>query len=48
MVAKPAALPASSAASVSVSVPAWFGLISTALHALSAAACATRPALVVR
>ena len=33
IVPKPAALPASSAAWVSVIVPAWFGLISTALHA---------------
>ena len=33
IVANPASRPASSAASVSVTVPAWFGLMSTALHA---------------
>ena len=35
-------MPASSAARASVSVPAWFGLTSTALHAWSSAARSTR------
>ena len=41
-------LPASSAARASVTVPAWFGFTSTALHAPRAAAAATRAAFVTR
>ena len=45
---KPAARAASTAASVSVIVPAWFGLIRTALQAPARAALRTRVALVTR
>src|SRR5882724_1875710 len=48
MVPQPARLPASRAAFVSVTVPAWLGLISTALQAPDAAASFTRAALVTR
>ena len=48
IVAKPAVRPADSAANVSVTVPAWLGLMSTALHAPWLAAARTRAAFVVR
>jgi HAD superfamily hydrolase (TIGR01484 family) len=48
IVPKPAARPASNAACASLRVPAWLGLISTALQERSAAACFTRAASVVR
>ena len=48
IVPKPWALAASSAARVSVIVPAWLGLTSSALHARSDAADSTRAALVTR
>ena len=48
MVAKPAARAASRAARASVTVPAWFGLTSSALQARSRAAASTRAASVTR